>query len=142
MSTTSYGTTIYSGYGYPAMSVYSGEIQIEPDRWQMITIPVMFGYWDTSSHQLIHDGMTTAYVKNYLLDQIEDNMGSPIQNYIRVVNTFIGDNNYYWNFVPGVTNPLSVHNFPLAYLDGERVEYVAFWLRSIHTDNIIVRWGE
>jgi hypothetical protein len=142
MSTTLYGTTLYSGYGYPAMSVYSGEIQIEANRWQMITIPVMFGYWDSTNHQLVHDGQTVANVKNYLLDQIADNMGSAAENYISIVNTFIGDNNYYWNYIPGVTNPLSSHNFSLAYLDGDRVEYVAFWLKSIHTENIIVKWGE
>jgi hypothetical protein len=69
-------------------------------------------------------------------------MGNPVQSYIKVVNTYIGDNNYFYNYIPGVTNPLSTHNFPLAYLDGDRVEYVAFWIKSIHTSDIIIKWGE
>ena len=137
-----FGTTIYSGYGYPAMSVYSGTIQIEADRWQMLTVPVMFGYWDSTNHQLIHDGQTVSTIKNYVLDQIADTMNSPAENFIKSVHTYIGDNNYYWNYYPSITNPLSVHNFPLAYLDGERVEYVAFWIRSIHNSDIIIKWGE
>lgn len=137
--TVSYGQLIYGNY---SSSVYGGEIEIEPDRWQLITIPVMYGYWDNVNHQLIHDGQTIARIKNYLLDQIADIMGNPVQNYIRIVNTFIGDNNFYYNYIPGVTNPLSVHNFPLVYLDGERVEYVAFWIRSIHNESIVVKWGE
>lgn len=140
--TTLYGTTIYSGYGYPANSIYGGEIQIEPDRWQMITVPVMYGFWDDVYHQLIHDGQTIATIKNYVLDQIADNMGSLAENFISSCNTYIGDNNFYYNYIPGVTDYRSIHNFPLAYLDGERVEYVAFWIRSIHTENIIIKWGE
>lgn len=91
-----YGTTIYSGYGYPAMSVYSGEIQIEPERWQMITVPVIYGYWDSTNHQLIHDGQTIARIKNYVLDQIADIMGSSVENFIRSTHTYIGDNNYFF----------------------------------------------
>jgi hypothetical protein len=136
----SYGSTIYSNYS--TSSIYVGEIQIESDRWQLITVPVIYGYWDTSNHVLVHDGVTIARVKNYVLDQIEDIMGNPVQSYIKVVNTYIGDNNYFYNYIPGVTNPLSTHNFPLAYLDGDRVEYVAFWIKSIHTSDIIIKWGE
>jgi hypothetical protein len=135
-----YGSTIYSNYS--TSSIYVGEIQIESDRWQLITVPVIYGYWDTSNHVLVHDGVTIARVKNYVLDQIEDIMGNPVQSYIKVVNTYIGDNNYFYNYIPGVTNPLSTHNFPLAYLDGDRVEYVAFWIKSIHTSDIIIKWGE
>lgn len=90
-----YGTTIYSGYGYPAMSVYSGEIQIEPERWQMITVPVIYGYWDSTNHQLIHDGQTIARIKNYVLDQIADVMGSSVENFI-FINNDIRINNYFF----------------------------------------------
>lgn len=140
--TTIYGNTIYSGYGYPASSVYFGEIELEPNRWQMIAVPVMFGYWDSTNSQLVHDGLTVATIKNYVLDQIADTMGGVAETYIESAHTYIGDNNFYYNYLPGVTNSLSVHNFPLAYLDGDRVEYVGFWIKSIHTDNIIIRWGE
>lgn len=140
--TVFYGNSIYSGYGYPSQSIFYGEIEIEPDRWQMITIPVVYGYWDNINHQHIHDGQTRSTVKNYLLDQIEDIMGDVVQNYVKVVNTYIGDNNFFYNYIPGITNPLSAHNFPLAYFDGDRIEYVAFWLRSIHSENIVIKWGE
>lgn len=139
---TIYGNTIYSGYGYPASSIYHGEIEIEPNRWQMLSVPVMFGYWDNITHKLIHDNQTIATIKNYILNQIEDIMGNPIELYIKSVHTYIGDNNFYYNFIPNVTNPLSIHNFPLAYLDGDKVEYVGFWIQSIHNDNIIIKWGE
>ena len=137
-----YGTHIYSGYGYPASSVYGGELGIDPNVWQMITVPVMYGYWDDVYHQLIHDGITVATVKNYILDQIADIMGSPAENYVFSVHTYIGDNNFFYNYFPGITNPLSVNNFPLAYLDEDRVEYVAFWLKSIHSSQILIKWGE
>lgn len=135
-----YGTSIYGGYD--TLTVYGGEIQIEENRWQMITIPVIYGYWDDVYHQIVNDNTTIATIKNYVFDQIGDIMGGPVQNYIQSAHTFIGDNNYFYNYFPGITNPLSTHNFPLSYVDGGRLEYVAFWIRSIHSSPIIIKWGE
>lgn len=137
-----YETSIYGGYSDTATSTYGGEIQIEQDRWQLITIPVTYGYWNSSYHQIISDGQTLATIKNYLFDQVTDIMHNPAQNYITSAHTYIGDNNFFYNYVAGVTNPLSIHNFPLAYIDEGRVEYVAFWIRSIHSAPIIIKWGE
>jgi hypothetical protein len=119
-----YNTPIYSGYGDTSTSSLGGEIQIEEDRWQMITIPVIYGSWNASVHQIVNDGQTIATIKNYVFDQIADIMGGPVENYIASAHTYIGDNNYFYNYIPSVTNPLSSHNFPLAYDDEGRIEYV------------------
>jgi hypothetical protein len=137
-----YSSPIYGGFGDPSASIYGGEIEIEPERWQIISVPVMYGYWDDVNHQLIHDAMTIATVKNYVIDQIADNMGSPAQNFIFSTHAFIGDVNFFYSYFPGITNPLSIHNFPLAYTDNDNVEYVGFWIKSIHTNPIIIKWGE
>jgi hypothetical protein len=137
-----YSSPIYGGFGDPTASLYNGEVQIEPEIWQMITIPVVYGYWDTTNHLLVHDGSTIATIKNYVFDQIADNLGSPAQNHISSAHTYIGDNNFFYNYIPNVTNPLSSHNFPLAYADGDRIEYVAFWIKSINVSPIVIVWGE
>jgi len=121
--------------------VGSGEIQIEANTWQLISIPVRYGYWDMSQHKLVHDGVTVARIKNYFFDQIEDKYGDPA-NFIEIANTFFGDEGYYRAYIPGVTNPNSDNNFPLAYVDGARVEYTGFWVKSISSSDIVIEWGE
>ena len=41
----------------------SGEIEIEAERWQMITIPVKFGYFDVTEENL--KSSTTVYSSNH-----------------------------------------------------------------------------
>ena len=137
-----YDSVIYGGYNDPSNSSLNGEIQIEENRWQMITIPVTYGYWDISLHQIINDNTTIATIKNYVFDQIGDIMSNPVQNYIQSAHAFIGDNNFFFNYFPVITNPLSSHNFPLSYNDETRTEYTAFWIRSLHTSPIIIKWGD
>ena len=137
-----YDTTIYGGYNDTSTSTYGGEIQIEQNRWQMIVIPVMYGYWDTINHNLMNDSSTIATIKNYVFDQIEDIIGNPVENYIASAHAYIGDNNFFFNYIPNITNPLSSHNFSLSYDDEGRIEYTSFWIKSVHTSPIVIRWGE
>lgn len=145
--------TIFSGWVIPVEGIDStegcpdfiqtgGEIEIEPDRWQLISIPIRYGYWDTGSSQLIHDGVTVARVKNYVMDQIEDIYGGNAEDYIEVVNAYFGDNDFFYNYIPGVTNPLSPHNFELTFVDGARLEVTGFWVKSVHSSSLIIKWGD
>lgn len=124
------------------ISIEKGIVEIEPDRWQLITIPVQFGYFDTTSGGLVHDWTTVARIKEYVCDQIEYKLGGSASNYIKIANCYIGDEDMFRNFVPGVTNPSSSQNFPLAVMDGANLEYTAFWIRSIYPSSIQVEWGE
>jgi len=119
-----------------------GRIEIEPNRWQLISIPIQYGYWDDTQHKLVHDGVTLAKIYNYVVKQIEDVYGVSCETMVEVFNTYIGDKNKYYNFIPGVTDPLSVHNFELAYQDGSNLEFTGFWIKSIHNANFYIDWGE
>ncbi len=119
-----------------------GTIQIEPDRWQLIAIPIQYGYWDNVLHKHIHDDITISRIHNYIIEQIEDIYSVPADTMIEVFNAFIGDVNKYYNFLPGVTDPLSEHNFELAYQDGVHLEYTGFWIKSIHNTPFEIIWGE
>jgi len=123
-------------------TISSGEMQIEAGVWQLLSIPVQFGYFNNGTGELIHDGTTVARIKNYLLDQIEYNLGNSAEDYIEVANCYFGDEDAFRNYVPGTTNPASSQNFPLAYMDGTRLEFTAFWIKSIHTSDIVIEWGE
>lgn len=118
-----------------------GEIQIEPMRWQMISIPVRYGYWDTISHNHIHDETTVATIKNYVVDQINDVYGGNASDMVEIFNTYIGDIHRVYNYVVGHTIDNSIHNFPLAYIDDGDVEYVGIWVKSIHTSAFTIKWG-
>jgi hypothetical protein len=120
-----------------------GIIEVEPG-FQMAAAPVIYGYWDSVSHKHIHDGTTLATVYNYLVLQIEDVYGVPANTMIEVFNTLVGGNSIYWNFVPGVTNPLSPHNFYLSYYDSgaDSQEVTGFFIKSIHPTTFSLVWGE
>lgn len=117
------------------------ELEIEPNRWQMVNIPIRYGYWDVSKHEHEHDDITIANIKNYIIDQIEDVYGVPAETMIEVINTYIGDEHKVWNYVCGVTIDSSEHNFPLAYIDGGKVEYCGLWIKSIHNTPFTIKWG-
>jgi hypothetical protein len=119
-----------------------GRIEVEPNRWQLISIPIQYGYWDDTQHKLVHDNTTIARIHNYVVKQIEDVYGVPCNTMIEVFNTYFGDPNKYYNFIPGVTDPLSIHNFELAYQDGPNLEYTGFWVKSIHDTSFFIEWGE
>ncbi len=120
-----------------------GYIDIE-NSWQMLSVPVTHGYWSSIEHKHIHDDVTPATIYNYIITQIEDSYGVNANTMIEVSNTLIGGQGNYWNFVPGVTNPASPHNFNLAYLDTDIgvYEYTGFFVKSIHSSSFVIQWGD
>lgn len=127
----------------PKSGMCQGDIiEIEQNRWQMITIPIRYGYWDKTTHDHVHDDTTIATVKNYIIDQIEDVYGVPANTMIEVINTYVGDVHKMYNYVCGITIDSSEHNFPLAYMDSGKVEYAAIWVKSIHPTPFNIKWGE
>lgn len=117
-----------------------GEIEIEPDRWQMIAVPVKYGYYDETTNEVKRSSTTRATIYNYVVTQLEDIYGDNIENLVEVINTFIGDNNYFFNYVPGFTPVDSIHNFNLVYDDGAREEIVPFWIKSKVNYNMVIQW--
>ena len=118
----------------------SGSILIEPMVWQQISIPVRFGYFDTTTGDIVCDGTTISKVKNYVMDQIEYITGLSASNVIEVANTYRGDDNFFRSYIPGVTNPNSGNNFELAYDDSGNLEYAGFWIKSKHNQPITIIW--
>lgn len=116
----------------------SGSIQIE-EGWQQIAIPVQHGYWDSSEHKHVHDEVTVAKFKNYVLDQIDDIHGT---NVVEVANTFTGDQQSFYTYVVGSTPETSPHNFNLVYSDGLNNEISGFWIKSLAATPFIITWGE
>lgn len=121
----------------------SGIIEIE-NGFQMIGIPITEGVWCSITHKHVHNTGTPATVYNYIITQIEDTYGAAANTMIEVCNTLIGGQGNYWNFVPGVTNPLSPHNFQLSYLDtgvGSQ-EVTGFFIKSVHPTSFAIKWGD
>lgn len=133
----------YIGEVYiPKSGMCEGQLlEIEPERWQMVAIPVQYGYWNKTTHQHVHDEVTISDIKNYIVDQIEDTFGVPAGDMVEVINTYIGDVHKVYNYVCGVTIDESEHNFPLAYIDNEKVEYCGLWIKSIHPVPFTISWG-
>lgn len=125
--------TTYSGTNFG-----SGSIELEYD-WQLIAVPIQFGYWDLTLHKHVHDGLTVAKFKNYLMDQIDDLYGL---NQISVANAYVGGTGNFYSFVPGSTPESSPHNFNLCYQDSGSVEITGFWIRSLSISPILISWGE
>lgn len=119
------------GFGY-------GSIQIE-QGWQLISVPVQFGYWNPITHRLVHDDITEAKFKNYILDQIIDLYG-PGQ--VEVANTYTGDQQAFFSYVVGSTPDSSPHNFKLVYQDGTSFEIAGFWIKSLNANPMIITWGD
>jgi len=115
-----------------------GTIELEPG-WSLVAIPIQYGYWDNILHKHIHDGATIAKIKNYIIDQVDDVYG---QGLISVANTYIGDTQAYYSYVPGVTPETSPHNFQLIYLDGVNKEISGFWINYTGNTPITLVWGE
>lgn len=115
-----------------------GYIEIDYD-WALCSVPVQFGYWSKTEHRHIHDGVTVAKFKNYILDQIDDIYG---ENWIEVSNTYVGGMGQFYSFVPGSTPESSPHNWQLMYSDGDFLEISGFWIRSLNHDSMLISWGE
>ncbi len=115
-----------------------GTIELE-NNWQLCAVPVEFGYYSTTQHELIHDSTTVAKFKNYILDQINDLYGEGL---IEVANAYIGDLNSFYSYVPESTPESSPHNFSLIYTDGVNKEITGFWIKSVATSPMTISWGE
>jgi len=116
-----------------------GTLQLEYG-WQLVSIPVQFGYWDSITHTHIHDGVTIAKFKNYVLDQIIDLYGP---NIVEVANTYTGDQQAFYSYVVGVTPEPSPNNFKLVYDDNGNFEIAGFWINVIGDNSpYIISWGE
>jgi len=116
-----------------------GSIELEYG-WQLIAIPIRYGYWDSSTHKHVHDDTTIAKFKNYVLDQITDLYGS---NVVEVANTYTGDNQFFWSYVVGSTPESSPHNFQLVYDDGGKLEISGFWIKIVGSSApYTITWGD
>ena len=119
----------------------SGSIEIESNRWQMISIPVKYGYFDTVNEEIKISDSVRSTIYNYVVTQLETLYSDNIENLVEVINTYVGDNDYFYNYVPGFTPIASEHNFPLTYIDGIRDEIVPFWIKSKVGYNMVLEWG-
>ena len=116
-----------------------GSIELEAG-WQLISIPIQYGYWDSTAHEHVHDGITEAKFKNYVLDQILDIFGPGI---ISVANTYTGDQQAFYSYVVGSTPSSSPHNFNMVYTDGVNNEITGFWIKVIGgSPPYVIYWGE
>jgi len=115
-----------------------GSIELE-EGWQLIAVPIQYGYWDSTTHEHVHD-TTRAKFKNYVLDQITDIYGADV---VEVANTYLGDNQFFWSYVVGSTPESSPHNFQLVYDDGPNKEISGFWIKIIGASPpYLITWGE
>lgn len=121
----------------------SGIIEIEPG-FQIVSIPITYGYWSVSSHTHVHDGTTPATIYNYVTTQIEDTYGVQARTMVEFFNTLIGGQGYYFTFFPNQTNPLGEYNFELSYLDSGTgyEEITGFYVNSIHHTTFTIQWGD
>jgi hypothetical protein len=116
-----------------------GSIELETG-WQLIAIPIKYGYWSDTTHEHVHDDTTTAKFKNYVLDQITDLYGSDV---VEVANTYTGDQQAFYSYVVGSTPESSSNNFQLVYTDGYNQEVSGFWIKIIGgSAPYIITWGE
>lgn len=122
----------------PATGFGKGTIELE-NGWQLIAVPVEFGYFSTTERKLIHDNSTVAKFKNYVFDQITTIYG---EGCVEVANAYIGGLNTFYSFVPNSTPESSPNNFSLIYNDGVNKEITGFWIKSLSTVPIIISWGE
>lgn len=136
---------ITRGYGAVPTTVsgggadQNGYIQLEAG-WQLVSVPIDKGYWDTPTSAHIHDDITEAKFENYILDQITDKYGADI---VEVANTFLGDVQAFYTYVVGSTPTGSPHNFEMVYNDSGFMEITAFWIKIIGPDApYLISWGE
>lgn len=114
-----------------------GQIDLEYG-YQLVAVPVEFGYWNSELHTHIHDGVTVARFENYIYDQILDLYGSVVE----VANTYTGDNQAFNSYVCGSTPTSSPHNFQLVYSDNGAKEIAGFWIKITGQEGpYTITWG-
>jgi hypothetical protein len=125
-------TTVSGVCGY-------GTIELEYG-WQLVSVPITHGYWNSVTHEYVHDDVTVAKFKNYILDQIEDLYGAGV---VEVANTYTGDQQAFYSYVVGSTPESSPNNFQLVYDDSGNYEIAGFWIKVIGgSAPYIITWGE
>lgn len=138
-------TIVTSGYNLWSVSTTTSGINnygtIDLDYgWQLIAIPVLYGYWSDVTHKHVHKTDTQAKFKNYVLDQVVDLYGS---NIIEVANTYPGDLQAFLSYVVGSTPISSPHNFNLIYTDNNSYEISGFWIKIIGPNApYVISWGD
>lgn len=116
-----------------------GTIELEYG-WNLIAVPILYGYWDTTTSGLIHDESTIARIENYIIDQLDGLYGTGT---VEVSNSWVGDNQYFYSYVYGSTPSSSPHNFPLVWDDGGRNEILGVWIKIVGpAAPYIMYWGE
>ena len=115
-----------------------GSIQLEPG-WQTIAVPIEHGYWNSTTHEHVHDDATRAKFENYIYDQIEDLYGT---GKVQVANTYPGDLQAFLSYVVGSTPESDPNNFQMVYDDGIHREISGFWIKMTTTSGVIITWGE
>jgi len=103
--------------------VYSGTIRLEPNRYQMIAIPV--------------EGVK---VKEYFLDRLATITDRPVEEIVELVKSYPSSDassSKYQVFAPGVTNPESSTNFELVQTDGNITEITPFLVSMKDFDGYI-----
>jgi len=121
-------------------SFNEGEIEIEPNRWQMVAIPAQFGYFDVTDSEIKSSSSVIATIYNYVVLQLETIYNDDIENLIEVINAYVGEKNYFFNYIPGFTPESSEHNFQLIYSDDHMLEITPFWVKSKVNYNMIIKW--
>lgn len=119
--------TITMTLPFPDDNKSKGKIVLQPNRYQMVAIPVK-----------------GVKVKEYFLDKIEDIIGDDANTVIDVVKAYpssdVSDNKY-MVFKPNLTNPDSSTNFELIQTDGDYTEITSFYVvTKDFTDDIVVPW--
>jgi len=140
---------VYLDTGWAAGRSEMGVQNIYPG-WNLITVPIKYGYWSSEDGTFVHDGETRATIKNYIMDQIADVYGNP-ESYINIATTYIGEGEkYHKDYIPGITPDNSSHNFYLGIgneyaEDGSfiaQLNYVPFWIHNITSTTLSIKWGE
>lgn len=115
-----------------------GSLILQNDTWQLIALPT-----ETVEEE-------QALVNNGFLDQIVQLTGRPSEDSISVCNAYIGGENKFRSFVPGITPIESEHNFPLIYTDtsnGKNVkEITGFWVKTknykaFYPEDLVINWN-
>ena len=114
----------------------TGRIKLNNNVWQLIAIPVQA--------KNVHD-----YFLNNIEAQLQTYDGDKtISDAIEVVNAYMGHEDKFRSFVPGVTNTSSPSNFPLTVDDGTVKEIVGFWVKMkdyyaiTNNEPIIFNWDQ
>lgn len=101
----------------------SGTIVLQPNRFQMIAIPV-----------------AGVKVKEYFLDKIAEIVGDDASTVIELVKAYPSSDaseKKYQVFIPDLTNPDSSTNFELMQTDGDITEITAFYVKTKEFDGTI-----